>query len=218
MTVRERIARRVALECKNGYLINLGAGLPALVASFLPHGIEVMFQSENGIVGTTGEIPYEQRDPMLLNASSQYVGLVPGASIFGSDVSFGIMRGGHLDLAVLGAMQVDQEGNLANWWTKDGPIVGMGGAMDLVVGAKRVIVATEHCDKNGNSKIRKLCDYPLTAQKCVSAIVTELAVMEVTARGLVLREISSDTTIQEIISKTDADLIIPETVCEIHYS
>ena len=205
---KERIARRVAIECKEGYVVNLGAGIPALVAKFIPPELEILVHSENGLIGTTGEVPYDQRDPMLLNASNQPVHLVPGASIFGSDMSFGIMRGGHLDMTVLGTMQVDAQGNLANWRVKDGPVIGMGGAMDLVAGTKNVIVATEHCEKNGTPKIRTRCDYPLTGRQVVKLIVTELAVIAVTPQGLVLREISADTTVDEVVSKTEAVLMI----------
>ena len=209
---KEIIARRVAKEIKDGYIVNLGAGIPGMVAKYLPEGINILFHSENGLIGTTSEIPFEERDPFLLNASSQYVQLMKGASIFDSALSFGIMRGGHLDVTVLGAMQVDEKGNLANWCVKGGPVIGMGGAMDLVAGTKKVIIATEHCDKSGESKIRKACDYPLTGVKVATLIVTELAVLEVAEQGLVLKEINENTSIEEVLSKTDADLIVPETV------
>lgn len=212
MGSKERIARRVALELRSGTVVNLGVGLPSLVAQYLPAGIDVMFHGENGVIGITGDVPYAERDPMLLNASNRYVHLVPGASVVGSDMSFGIMRGGHLDLTVLGTLQVDEQGNIANWRVKDGPITGMGGAMDLAVGTRRLIVATEHCDRAGNPKIRTRCDYPLTAERVVKLIVTELAVIEVTTAGLVLRELSEIATLEEVILKTAAPLIVPETM------
>jgi acetate CoA/acetoacetate CoA-transferase beta subunit len=209
---KEFIARRVAKELKDGDIVNLGAGLPVMVAHYLPEGIEIMTHSENGVIGATGAVSFEDRDPLYVNASNEHIHVVKGASIFNSAMSFGIMRGGHLDVTVLGAMQVDEKGNLANWCVKNGPVLGMGGAMDLVAGTKRVIIATEHCDKSGASKIRKECDYPLTGIGVVSLIVTELAVIEVTPEGLVLKEINVESSLNEVIAKTDATLIIPDHI------
>lgn len=208
LSLKDQIALRAAQELRDGDIVNLGAGLPALVAKYLPSGIEVMLHSENGIIGAGGPVPYESRDPLIKNASNQYISLEQGASIFTSDLSFGIMRGGHLDVTILGTMQVDEKGNIANWRIKNGPAYGMGGAMDLVAGAKKVIVATEHCDKNGTPKIRTLCDYPLTGIGVVDLIITELAVIEVTPEGLVLQEVSKGITAEEVIAKTDAHLTI----------
>jgi acetate CoA/acetoacetate CoA-transferase beta subunit len=212
MDKRAMIGKRIALELKDGDYVNLGIGLPTEVANHIPAGIQVIFQSENGMLGV-GPMPEPgKEDKDLSNAGGGFITELPGASYFDSAMSFAIIRGGHIDITVLGALQADEKGNLANWMIPGKLIPGMGGAMDLVTGAKKVIVATEHCDKFGNSKILKQCTLPLTAQAKVSLIVTDLAVMEVTDKGLLLKEIASDTTIEEVITATDATLIIPENV------
>jgi acetate CoA/acetoacetate CoA-transferase beta subunit len=209
--IREVIAKRVAKEFKDGDVVNLGIGLPTLVANYIPEGIDVTLQSENGFVGI-GPAPAEgEENKDLVNAGGLHVTVLPGAAFFDSSVSFGIIRGGHVDATVLGALEVDQEGNLANWMIPGKKVPGMGGAMDLVVGAKKVIVAMEHTAK-GAPKILKRCSLPLTAAKQVNLIVTEMAVMEVTPEGLVLRELGPESTIEDVKNATLADLIIPENV------
>lgn len=209
--VREVIAKRVAKELKDGDVVNLGIGLPTLVANYIPEGIDVTLQSENGFVGIGPAPAAGEEDKDLVNAGGLYVTVLPGAAFFDSSVSFGIIRGGHVDATVLGALEVDQEGNLANWMIPGKKVPGMGGAMDLVVGAKKVIVAMEHTAK-GAPKILKKCTLPLTAAHQVNLIVTEMAVMEVTAEGLVLRELGPESTIEDVKNATLADLIIPENV------
>jgi len=209
--IREVIAKRVAKELKDGDVVNLGIGLPTLVANYIPEGVDVTLQSENGFVGI-GPAPAEgKEDKDLVNAGGQFVTVLPGAAFFDSSVSFGIIRGGHVDATVLGALEVDQEGNLANWMIPGKKVPGMGGAMDLVVGAKKVIVAMEHTAK-GNPKILKKCALPLTAANQVNLIITEMAVMEVTKEGLVLRELGPEATIEDVKNATLADLIIPDNV------
>jgi acetate CoA/acetoacetate CoA-transferase beta subunit len=182
------------------------------VANHIPEGVHVVFQSENGMLGV-GPIPEAgKEDKDLINAGGGYITALPGASYFDSIMSFAIIRGGHIDITVLGALQVDENGSLANWMIPGKLIPGMGGAMDLVAGAKKVIVATEHCDKFGNSKILKECTLPLTAKNRVSLIVTDLAVMEVTSDGLLLKEVASDTTVEDVIKCTAAKLIVPDKV------
>jgi len=206
------IGSRIALEFKDGDYVNLGIGLPTLAVNYIPEGIHVVFQSENGMLGV-GPNPAEgKEDKDMINAGGGYITALKGASFFDSALSFAIIRGGHIDATVLGALQVDQEGNLANWMIPGKMVPGMGGAMDLVTGARKVIVAMEHCDKYGNSKILKKCTLPLTAKGKVNLIITDMAVMEVCAEGLVLREIAAGTTIEDVKKVTDADLIIPDTV------
>lgn len=205
------IAKRVALELKDGNLVNLGIGLPTMVPKYLPPNVEVYFQSENGIVGMA-PIPGEgMEDPSLTDAGGGYVGAIPGAASIDSCFSFGLIRGGHLDLTVLGGLEVDELGQLANWVVPGKMVPGMGGAMDLVTGAKRVIVAMTHAAK-GKSKILKRCTLPLTSVRRVSLIVTELAVIEPTEQGLVLREVAPGVTKEQVIAATEATLIIPEHV------
>ncbi|WP_066500135.1 CoA transferase subunit B [Abyssisolibacter fermentans] len=212
MNSKEFIAKRVAKELNNGDIVNLGIGLPTMVANYVPDDIEVTFQSENGFLGL-GPAPEEgKEDKDLANAGGQPVTILTGGCYFDSATSFSIIRGGHVDITVLGALQVDQDGNLANFMIPKKLIPGMGGAMDLVTGAKRVIVATEHCTKKGAPKILKECVYPLTGAKVVDAIVTELAFLSVTDEGLVLKELAPDVTVEEVISKTDANLIIPDDI------
>jgi acetate CoA/acetoacetate CoA-transferase beta subunit len=201
------IAKRIAKELKDGQLVNLGIGLPTMVANYVPENITVTFQSENGMV-MMGPVPEKGKENMdITNAGGQPVTVLPGGAFFDSSMSFALIRGGHVDITVLGTLEVDQEGNIANWVIPGKKVPGMGGAMDLVTGAKKVIVASLHTEK-GRSKILKKCTLPLTAKHEVNLIVTELAVMEVTPEGLVLKEINKDTTVNEVISLTDADLII----------
>lgn len=209
--VREVIAKRVAKELHDGDVVNLGIGLPTLVANYLPEGMDITLQSENGFIGIGAAPAPGEEDKDLVNAGGQHVTVLPGAAFFDSSMSFTIIRGGHVDATVLGALQVDQEGNLANWMIPGKKVPGMGGAMDLVVGAKKVIVAMEHTAK-GAPKILKKCTLPLTAAHQVNLIVTEMAVMEVTPEGLVLRELGPESTIEDVKNATLADLIIPENV------
>ncbi|MAC76998.1 MAG: succinyl-CoA--3-ketoacid-CoA transferase [Rhodobacteraceae bacterium] len=208
MDSKERIARRVALEVERDSLVNLGIGLPSMVANYLPKDVHVFFQAENGVIGLGARPPEGMEDPDLTDAGGGFVTAVPGAASIDSAMSFGLIRGGHLDMTVLGGLQVDSNGHLANWMVPGKMVPGMGGAMDLVAGAKKVVVAMVHAAR-GESKIVPECTLPLTALRRVDLIVTEMAVIEPTDDGLVLREVAEGVTVDDVRAATAADLLVP---------
>lgn len=208
MLTKEQIAQRIARELKNGYYVNLGIGIPTLVANYVPEGIEVVFQSENGMLGM-GPFPYEgEEDPDVINAGKQTVTVLPGGVFFDSSTSFAMIRGRHVHLTVLGAMEVSEKGDIANWKIPGKMVKGMGGAMDLVASAENIIVAMMHTDKSGKSKLLKECTLPITGVRCVKKIVTNLAVLDVTERGFELRELAPGVTVDDVKKATEGTLIV----------
>lgn len=205
---REQIAKRISEEVQDGFTVNLGIGIPTLVANYIPTTKTVMLQSENGLLGM-GPFPVEgKEDADLINAGKQTITAAPGASFFSSADSFAMIRGGHIDLTVLGAMEVDETGSIANWMVPGKMVKGMGGAMDLVAGAKNVIVAMQHTDKEGNSKLRRQCTLPLTGVRCIKKIVSDFGVIEVTAKGFVLLEYAPDMTAEQVVKATEGHISI----------
>ena len=212
---RNQMAQRIAQEVQKGFIVNLGIGIPTLVSNYIPNEKQVLLHSENGLLGI-GPFPSKSEvSPDLINAGKQTVTAVKGASYFSSADSFAMIRGSHLDLSVLGALEVDQEGNLANWMIPGKMVKGMGGAMDLVAGSKRVIIAMQHQNKKGQSKLLKKCSLPLTGLKCVHRIVTELAVIDITDKGFLLLEKASDVSVEQIQSATEGDLQISPQLADI---
>ena len=212
-----QIAQRIAKELKDGFYVNLGIGIPTLVANYIPRGMNVVLQSENGLLGM-GPFPIEgKEDADLINAGKQTITTLPGSSIFDSAMSFGMIRSGKINLTVLGAMEVSEHGDIANWKIPGKMVKGMGGAMDLVASAKNIIVAMMHTSPSGESKLLTSCSLPLTGRNCVKKIVTDLAVIEITANGFKLLERAPDVTVEEIKEKTNAHLIVDGTISELRF-
>ncbi|HAU8264868.1 TPA: CoA transferase subunit B [Kluyvera intermedia] len=217
MLTREQMAQRVARELRDGYYVNLGIGIPTLVANFVPPGVDVMLQSENGLLGM-GAFPDEaELDADMINAGKQTVTARPGAAIFDSAQSFAMIRGGHVDLTVLGAFEVDVEGNIASWMIPGKMVKGMGGAMDLVAGAENIIVVMTHASKSGESKLLAHCTLPLTGTNCIRRVLTDLAYLEIENGAFVLKERAPGVSVEEIVSKTAGRLIVPDDVPEMRF-
>jgi 3-oxoacid CoA-transferase subunit B len=215
---RNQIAQRAAQELKDGYAVNLGIGIPTLVANYVSPGVEILIHAENGILGCGPLAEEGEADPDLINAGAQYITLLPGACCFDSATSFAMIRGGHLDVTILGGFQVSRRGDLADWMVPGRGYGNIGGAMDLANGAKRVIVTMEHCARNGEAKIVETCTYPLTGLACVDTVITDLAVIAVTPEGLVLREVAPGITPEMVQERTGAPLQVADEVHEVRLS
>lgn len=214
---KQQIAQRIARELKDGWYVNLGIGIPTLVANYIPEGVNVTLQSENGLLGM-GPFPTEDKvDADLINAGKQTVTMLPGSVLFNSSDSFAMIRGGHMDLTVLGAMEIDQNGDIANWKIPGKMVKGMGGAMDLVAGTENIIVAMTHANKHGKSKLLKQCSLPLTGRACIKRVVTDLAYLTIEHGAFVLRELAPGVSVEEVKSLTDGDLVVADDVYEMTF-